>query len=63
VGADGIRRKQPFLENYSTKLTEKRAPDTEETEISSVASREDALYDAVPQHFWPALSGTTFVVG
>jgi hypothetical protein len=63
VGAEGIRGNEPFLENYSTKLTEKRAPAAEAAEISSVASREHALYTPFPQHFRPAPSGTTFVVG
>jgi len=53
----------PSLENDSTKVTEKHALVTETTEISSVVSREDALYTPVPQHFGPAPFGTTFVVG
>jgi len=48
-------RTGPSVENYGTKLTEKHALATETTEISSVASREDALYTPVPQHLWPAL--------
>jgi hypothetical protein len=56
-----MRTRQPHLENHSTKLTEKRAPANEATEISSVTWREDAPYTPVPQHFGPAPSGTTFV--
>ncbi len=55
MGAEGIRGNRPSLENYCTKRTEKHAPATANTEISSVATGEGALYTPVPQHFWPAL--------
>jgi hypothetical protein len=45
----------PSAENYRTKRTEKHAPATSTTEISSVVTAGDALYTPVPQHLWPAL--------